>query len=89
MVISLDQVKEHLYVEHDEDDSVIAQFIDAAKTYVEAIGVAATPSPVVDQAMLMLVGAFYVNREDNDPRPSQAHGFAIAALLAPYRKAYA
>lgn len=89
MAVSVDEAKLHLYVEHELDDDLIQQEIAAAEAYLSAIGVSTGRSPVIDQAILLLVGSFYRDREGSSAQPSKAHAHAIAALTAPFRKAYA
>lgn len=67
-VITLEEAKAHLNVTTGEDDAVIVSMVDAAEAYVSRW----LPIPLADmgtvpadlrQAVLMLVGHFYENRE--------------------------
>lgn len=74
-MIDLARVKLHLKVDGDEEDELIAGYFDAAKSHVamhcdrELVeGTPAGPeqmgfTPDVEQAVLLLVGHWYANRE--------------------------
>lgn len=74
-MIDLARVKLHLRVDGDEEDTVIAGYFEAAKSHVamhcDRILVEADPAgpdemgltPDVEQAILLLVGHWYANRE--------------------------
>ena len=74
-MIDLALVKQHLRVEHDEEDQLIQGYIDAAIAHVEQHCdrqlVLITPvepeqmglTKDVEQAILLLVGHWYTNRE--------------------------
>ncbi len=74
-MINLARVKLHLRVDGDEEDTVIAGYFEAAKSHVamhcDRILVEAEPvgpdemglTPDVEQAILLLVGHWYANRE--------------------------
>lgn len=74
-MIDLARVKLHLRVDGDEEDTVIAGYFEAAKSHVamhcDRILVEAEPvgpdemglTPDVEQAILLLVGHWYANRE--------------------------
>lgn len=90
--LTLEQCKRHLVVEHNEDDSEIAQMADSAEETVEnylqcpleeyerADG--SLPASLI-RGMLLLVGAFYDNRNAFTSFNVQAHE-SILALLNPY-----
>lgn len=68
-------VKDQLRIDHDHEDALIQQYIDAAKAHVaqhcDRVLVDADPvdesqmtfTPDVQQAILLLVGHWYANRE--------------------------
>lgn len=74
-MIDLARVKLHLRVDGDEEDAVIAGYFEAAKSHVamhcDRILVEAEPAgpdemgltPDVEQAILLLAGHWYANRE--------------------------
>jgi uncharacterized phage protein (predicted DNA packaging) len=87
-IVALDDVKAHLRVSFDSDDSYIESLIDAAEDYVQSIGVAidSPPQPAVMHAVNLLVGHFYSNREAATEAPPKAIAFGVDTLLAPYRE---
>jgi len=74
-MLDLARVKLHLRVDGDEEDSIITGYLDAAKAHVamhcDRVLVEATPvepeemglTSDVEQAILLLVGHWYANRE--------------------------
>ncbi|MDE1375149.1 head-tail connector protein [Bacillus sp. FSL K6-1109] len=62
MDISLDEVKEYLRIDGDEDDSLISFFISAAKTHLENAGVTDKESELYKLAVLIYVTDAYENR---------------------------
>ncbi|WP_322614213.1 head-tail connector protein [Pseudomonas sp. BIC9C] len=74
-MIDLARVKLHLRVDGDEEDSIITGYIESAKSHVamhcDRVLVEADPeepeqmglTPDVEQAILLLVGHWYSNRE--------------------------
>lgn len=75
-MIDLARVKLHLRVDGDEEDSLIAGYLESAKSHVamhcdrELVETAPVEpaqmglSPDVEQAILLLIGHWYDNRED-------------------------
>ncbi|CAB5525831.1 Phage gp6-like head-tail connector protein [Pseudomonas putida] len=74
-MLDLARVKLHLRVDGDEEDQVITGYVEAAKSHVamhcDRVLVEADPAgpeemgltPDVEQAILLLVGHWYANRE--------------------------
>lgn len=74
-MLDLARVKLHLRVDGDEEDSIITGYIESAKSHVamhcDRLLVEADPvepeqmgmTPDVEQAILLLVGHWYANRE--------------------------
>ena len=80
--------KAHLRIDETDEDSVIAGLIDAASDHLQSIGVdvSSTPlPPAIAQAILLLVGHYYENREATIDRPMHALPLGVARLIAPYR----
>lgn len=74
-MLDLDRVKVHLRVDGDDEDAVIQGYVEAAKAHVamhcDRVLVETEPTlpdemgltPDVEQAVLLLVGHWYANRE--------------------------
>ena len=73
MYLTLNQVKKHLYIDHNDDDIMLADLITVAEDAVRADlnldsleeiedETGMLPASVI-QAMLLLVGTLYANRE--------------------------
>ena len=90
--------KKHVYADDigDTDDAILSQYLDAAETAIliktnrtaddlleEGGGV--MPTPIV-QAILLLGGHFYANREAVGSSSSAALPYGIEALIRPYRR---
>lgn len=89
-MITLEQVKHQCRIEHDDEDGLLTGYIDAAKAYAAAWidGELDEANPAQQQALLLLIGHWYENREavNNDyqaPAPIP-HGFD--AIMQRYRK---
>ena len=96
MIVTLDEVKTHLRIQHDEEDeyleSLIAQAQTAAEDYCRVSfeepgadgSVPAAPEPV-RLALLLFVGFYYENRDIPDMTTYKAMRMAFDSLLYPYR----
>nr|WP_298117425.1 head-tail connector protein [uncultured Pseudomonas sp.] len=118
MYVTLDQAKHHLNMDHDDDDTLITAYIQAASGSVKRYLKSASPyavirdsndDPILDSnddpeyerdssgdkvvddtvqvAVLITVGYFYKNRDDN-PDGAFDHGYLpkpVTALLYPMR----
>ena len=85
---TLQQAKDHLRVDGDDEDTLIESMIDAAtQAALDYLNLDAIPDPVpapVEAAILLQVGDLYENRERQTDRQlftSQTY----ERLLAPYR----
>lgn len=87
--VDLAKVKQHLVIEHGDDDQLLQSYIDAAETFVgdylrRDLGVdfaEGLPAPVVS-SVLILAARFYADREaaEMDDLPS-----SVKMMLAKYR----
>ena len=79
---TLEEVKAYLRIDSEEEDSLLAGLLLAAKEHCENYLQAGLPSEVptpVKQALLILVGHFYEQRAGEDiPK-------VVYVLLSPYR----
>ncbi len=99
-LIDIALVKQHLRVDFNDDDTIIAAYQAAAETIVveyldrEVVAVGATPgtsdgiaiTPAITVAVLLLTAALYENGEADDAGQENAVlPSGVRALLAPYR----
>ena len=97
MIVTLEEAKTHLRVQHDEEDTLIEGLIAQAQTaaedfcrvsfepYVDDEGrEAGVPGPV-KLAVLLMVGYFYEHREAEDGAGFRTMRRAFMTLLYPYR----
>ena len=95
MILSVDEVKTHLRIETDEEDSYLASLIVQAQSTAEdfcrtAFGVddagneISAPEPV-RLAVLLMVSHYYENRDNPDRAVYGTMRIAFENLLYPYR----
>ena len=89
-MLTLQETKLHLRVDHDDEDTLIASMMDTATAacadYLNmpaADLVVAVPAPIKSAALLM-VGSLYNDRESQGDRPYNKNP-TFEALLNPYR----
>lgn len=66
MIVSLNHLKKHLYVEHNEDDLYLLSLLDVAEEAVRVnmnVPELDDEDPKVVQSILLLAGNLYANRE--------------------------
>ena len=100
MIISLDEAKAYLRIEHDEEDALLEALIQQAQTAAEDFcrvgfeqvsststsdGTEATVPGPVKLAVLLMVGYFYENREAAEGAAYRTMRRAFTTLLYPYR----
>lgn len=87
--ITLEMVKHQCRIDHDDEDDLLMRYLNAAlihaSNYID--GLLDESNPAVQQAVLLLVGHWYDNREavNNDYQTPQSTPFGFEALLQPYR----
>ena len=88
MILTVEEVKTHLRIQHDEEDeyieSLIAQAQGAAEDYCRTEFATAAPEPV-RLAILLMVSHYYENRDNPDRQVYLAMRTAFENLLYPYR----
>ncbi len=86
--VDLADMKAHLRVSFDSEDTYIQSLIDAAESYVDSIGVGfdSPPQDAVLHAIRLMVGHWYSNRQAATEAPPKAIAFGVDTLLAPYRE---
>lgn len=88
MIISVDQVKEHLRIQHEEEDSYIDSLIQqaqgAAEDFCRVSFEDDAPEPV-RLAVMLMVSHYYENRDNPDRQVYLAMRTAFENLLYPHR----
>jgi len=89
MIVSLDEIKQHLRVEHDEDDDLLTSYIcqaqAAAEDYCRVAFEEGAAEPV-RLAVLLMASHFYERRDSSDSNAYTTMMAAFHALLYPHRK---
>lgn len=87
-MVTLADAKAYCRVDFDDDDVQLGQMILAAQKHLSDIGVDMTQDPMpeaVDQAVLMLVGHFYDNRNAMTDERLQMVDIGVDRLIASHR----
>ena len=91
MVVTVDEVKTHLRIQHDEEDdyleTLIAQAQATAENYCRVFFETIydpVPEPI-RLALLLMIGHYYENREVSDKQTYITMRIAFENLLYPYR----
>ena len=88
MIVTVDEVKTHLRIQHSEEDDylsgLIAQAQAAAEDYCRAQFPEEAPEPV-RLAVLLFIGFYYENRDVPDQQTYNTMRTAFQNLLYPYR----
>ena len=97
MIVSLEEAKTHLRIQHDEEDALIVGLIQQAQTaaqdfcrvsfepYIDDAGHEAEVPGPVKLAVLLMVGYFYEHREAEDGASYRTMRRAFTTLLYPHR----
>ena len=89
MLLSVEEVKEHLRIQHDEEDVLIEKLIAQAQTAAEDYcRVQFTDEEVPEPARLavmLMVGHYYENRDNPDRQTYLTMRMAFENLLYPHR----
>ena len=94
MLLSVEDLKKHLNIDHDEDDAYIEELIsvaeDAVETYinrpiVECVDAEGKVKPAIRHACRLLVGTWYANRESVVFSTPSELPDGVVALLLPLR----
>ena len=88
MVVSVDEVKSHLRIDHDDEDTylegLIAQAQAVAEDYCRVAFPDEAPKPV-RLAVLLMISHYYENRDNPDKQVYVTMRIAFENLLYPYR----
>ena len=85
--VTLEEAREHLRLLHDEDDTSVQVYLDAAEDYLKGFDVIyKTPlQPAVRAAILLVVGHLYENREALTAERLQPLRHGVDALISQHR----
>lgn len=88
MIVTVEEVKSHLRIQHDEEDDLITGFIvqaqAVAEDYCRVQFTDPAPEPV-RLAVLLMVSHYYENRDNPDRQVYITMRVAFENLLYPYR----
>ena len=88
MILTIEEVKAHLRIQHDEEDDLIEGFIAQAEAvaedYCRVQFTDPAPEPV-RLAVLLMVSHYYENRDNPDRQVYMTMRTAVENLLYPYR----
>ena len=95
MIVTVDEVKTHLRIEHNEEDSYIESLIKQAQAEAEDYcrvsfetdeeGTPVDPPEPVRLAVILMTSFYYENRDIPDMTTYKATRMAFDSLLYPYR----
>lgn len=96
MAVTLDMLKAHLVVEHDEDDAKLTQILAAAQGYVDSVAYEIVPGREAkeaqrDHAIFVMSGLLYEGGDfaESEQYPVSTALRIVRTLLAPVRCAIA
>ena len=89
MLLTVDEVKEHLRIQHDEEDALIERLIAQAQAAAEdycrvQFPDEEAPKPV-RLAVMLMVSHYYENRDNPDRQVYRTMRMAFENLLYPHR----
>ena len=88
MIVSVDELKGHLRIQHDEEDSLMESLLlqaqAAANDFYRTEYDTEAPEPV-RLAVLLMASHFYENRDNSDKAAFMTMQMAFHALLYPHR----
>ena len=88
MILTIEEVKAHLRIQHDEEDELIEGFIAQAQAVAEdycRVQFEDTAPEPVRLAVLLMVSPYYENRDNPDRQVYMTMRIAFENLLYPYR----
>lgn len=88
MILTIEEVKAHLRIQHDEEDELIEGFIAQAQAVAEdycRVQFEDTAPEPVRLAVLLMVSHYYENRDNPDRQVYMTMRIAFENLLYPYR----
>jgi uncharacterized phage protein (predicted DNA packaging) len=88
VILTIEEVKAHLRIQHDEEDELIEGFIAQAQAVAEdycRVQFEDTAPEPVRLAVLLMVSHYYENRDNPDRQVYMTMRIAFENLLYPYR----
>jgi uncharacterized phage protein (predicted DNA packaging) len=88
VILTIEEVKAHLRIQHDEEDDLIEGFIAQAEAVAEdycRVQFEDTAPEPVRLAVLLMVSHYYENRDNPDRQVYMTMRIAFENLLYPYR----
>ena len=88
MILTIEEVKAHLRIQHDEEDELIEGFIAQAQAVAEdycRVQFEDTAPEPVRLVVLLMVSHYYENRDNPDRQVYMTMRIAFENLLYPYR----
>ena len=88
MVVSVDEVKTHLRIDHDDEDTLIEGLIAQAQAVAEdycRVSFGAEAAEPVRLAVMLMIAHYYENRDNPDKQVYITMRIAFENLLYPYR----
>ena len=88
MILTIEEAKAHLRIQHDEEDELIEGFIAQAQAVAEdycRVQFEDTAPEPVRLAVLLMVSHYYENRDNPDRQVYMTMRIAFENLLYPYR----
>lgn len=94
-MLTVDDLKKHLNIDHNEDDAYISELISVAEDAVEAyvnrpiedfVDAEGNVKPAIRHACRLLVGTYYANRESVVYSTPSELPDGVVALLLPLRR---
>ena len=88
MVLTVDEVKAHLRIQHADEDAYIGGLIEQAQSAAEdfcRVAFAEDAPPAVRLAILLMIGHYFENRDNPDKQVYLAMRMAFENLLYPHR----
>lgn len=88
MVVTIDEVKQHLRIDHDDEDTLIEGLIAQAEAVAEdycRVSFGDEAAEPVRLAVMLMVSHYYENRDNPDKQVYVTMRIAFENLLYPYR----
>ena len=88
MIVSIPELKAHLRIQHDDEDSFIGSLIEQAQSAAEdfcRVPFSEDVPPPVRLAILLMIGHYFENRDNPDKQVYLAMRMAFENLLYPHR----